>query len=275
VGLSVLIFILTIGFLKLWGTRVELLKQLDRQKDELISIVSHQLATPITSLKWNVEILLDGDTGPLNEQQKKELQVMQSSTNNLADLVSMMLDVSRLELGRMKVDRTDVDVRKLFEETIEMVRPKALEKKQTLEVVLGEMPTARLDKRLTRMTLENLLTNAIKYTPDRGKVIVTAQVNKDVLHYQVRDTGFGIPKKEQSQIFGKLFRASNVQTVPGNGLGLFAAKGAVEAQCGRIHFESSPGWGTVFTVDLPLTEEASLPASPKKKGCLSWRTRAR
>jgi signal transduction histidine kinase len=187
----------------------------------------------------------------------------------------MMLDVSRIELGRMKVDRTDIDIKKLFEETIAMVRPKALEKKQTLEVVLGEMPTARLDKRLTRMTLENLLTNAVKYTPDGGKVTVSVAVANDILRYQVRDTGCGIPKKEQSQIFGKLYRASNAQTIAGNGLGLFAAKGAVEAQCGRIHFESSPGWGTVFTVDLPLTQDASLPSPSKKKHCLSWRTRGR
>ena len=117
-----------------------------------------------------------------------------------------------------------------------------------------KMPTILLDKRYTRMTIENLLTNAVKYTPEGGKVGLDVKFEKGAMTVKVTDTGCGIPKADQDKIFGKMFRASNVRNaMEGNGFCLFVAKGAVEAQGGSIRFESTEGKGTTFYVELPLT----------------------
>ena len=110
-----------------------------------------------------------------------------------------------------------------------------------------------LDKRYTRMTIENLLTNAMKFTQEKGRVELVVKIKDCVLYCIVRDTGCGIPKSEQHQIFNKLFRASNVNnSIVGNGFGLYVAKGAIEAQGGRIKFESEEGTGTTFFIDIPI-----------------------
>lgn len=255
VALFILLGLLTFFLLRIWGSRVDLLKDLDRQKDELISIVSHQLATPVTSVKWYLEMLLDGDSGELNEEQKKQLMTMQGVTEDLVDLVGMILDVSRIQLGRMKVDRGPLDLGTFFTEVLAVIEPKAtMKKQQFIKNIPGKLPVASLDKRLMRMTLENLLSNAVKYTPEGGKVELNVTLTDHTLRYEVKDTGCGIPKEDQEKIFGKLFRATNVRNTEGNGLGLFAAKGAAEAQGGKVWFESESGKGTTFTVEVPLEE---------------------
>ena len=165
----------------------------------------------------------------------------------------MILDVSRVQLGRMQVDREALDLSEFFKEILTVIEPKAEEKKVKFSVSLPEkLPVAMLDRRLMRMTLENLLSNAVKYTPEKGSVELRVTVKDDVLEYIVKDTGCGIPKAEQKKMFTKLFRASNVLNVSGNGFGLFVAKGAVEAQGGSISFVSAGGEGTTFTVAIPL-----------------------
>jgi two-component system sensor histidine kinase VicK len=124
------------------------------------------------------------------------------------------------------------------------------------KAVPGNLPTVKLDKRLTRMTIENLLTNAVKYTPENGKVNFTVEKRGNMLHCEVSDTGCGIPKAEQAHAFDKLFRASNVRNkIEGNGFGLYVAKGAIESQGGKIWFESTEGKGTTFYVELPITKK--------------------
>lgn len=253
--LLLLLLLLTLTLVRMWGTRVEFVNELDRQKDELLSIVSHQLATPISSMKWYLEMMLDGDVGKLTKEQEEHVKSLQFSAANLSDLVSMILDVSRIQLGRMKMDRTDLDTKKFFTEVCKTLDAKAKENKVVFEKFIPEdLPVAMLDMRLMRMTLENLLSNAIKYTPKGGKVSLNVSVKNGVLTYKVKDTGFGIPKADQDKIFGKLFRASNVKKVDGNGFGLYVAKGAVEAQNGSISFESKEGKGTTFTVKLPIVK---------------------
>ena len=251
--LILLIALLTLLLMRVYNERVEVMKEIDRQKDELLSIVSHQLATPVSSAKWYLEMLHDGDVGKLSKEQKKHVEAIQGIANNLTDLVSMILDVSRIQLGRMHVDKSELDLAEFFKEVLTVIEPKAKEQGVKLEVNLPKkLPKAMLDKRLSRMTLENVLSNAVKYTPKGGKVTLDAKIQKDVLSYIVKDTGCGIPKADQDKMFKKLFRAGNVKTVKGNGLGLFAAKGAVEAQGGHIGFESKEGKGTTFFVRLPI-----------------------
>lgn len=257
--------LLTLLVVRFWRERADALQELDRQKDELLSIVSHQLATPVTSIKWYLELMLGGDVGKLQDEQMKYLESMQSISADLADLVSMILDVSRIQLGRMKVDRQPLDLNDFFGEVLTVIRPKAEEKKQELtEDVAKQLPTAMLDKRLMRMTVENLLSNAVKYTPDKGKVTLHVEVRDKKLYCEIRDTGVGIPKQEQSRMFERLYRASNVRnTIDGNGFGLYVAKGAVESQDGRIWFESTEGKGTIFFIEWPLV--AAPKADTEKK----------
>ncbi len=251
--LIVILAVLTLLLARVWNERVEVMKELDRQKDELLGIVSHQLATPVSSIKWYLEMMLDGDVGKLNDKQVEHVQSLQFSASNLADLVSMILDVSRIQLGRMKVDRTDIELTNLFTEEAKAMEARAKEQGVDLITEIQEdMPVAMLDMRLMRMTMENLLSNAIKYTPKGGKVTLKAAVSNGKLQYSVSDTGCGIPKSEHDKIFGKLFRASNVGKIDGNGFGLYVAKGAVEAQGGTIGFTSAEGKGTTFNVSLPV-----------------------
>jgi signal transduction histidine kinase len=209
-------------------------------------------------------MLLDGDVGVLSKEQQEYLNTMQSVTYNLADLVSMILDVSRIQLGKMKVDLQSLDLNTFFKEILTVIQPKAKEKNQDFQVTIPEnLPTALLDKRLTRMTVENLLSNAVKYTPEKGSVTWHMEQRGDVLYMEVKDTGCGIPEKDQKNIFGKLYRASNTGSIDGNGFGLYVAKGAIEAQGGKIWFESKENKGTTFFVEMPIKKpvpESSGPA---------------
>lgn len=253
--LTFTILVLSTVLIKIWNKRVELVVELDRQKDELLSIVSHQLATPVSSVRYYLEMLLDGDMGELTKEQKEHLKTMQGVTVNLSDLVSMILDVSRIQLGRVKIEKQELDLNSFYKEILEIIEPKAKEKGVTLNVKMPtSFPKAMLDKRYTHMTVENLLSNAVKYTPKGGKVEFLVELRGRNMYCEVKDTGCGIPKADQDKIFGKLFRASNVRnSVDGNGFGLYVAKGAVEAQGGKIWFESQEGKGTTFFIDVPLS----------------------
>lgn len=237
----------------MWQKQVMQLTEIDRQKDELISIVSHQLASPISSVRWGLQDMIDGDFGALTDEAKQQLKDQIGTTVNLTDLTALLLDVSRIELGRLKMNKQPLDLNDFYHEIIKVIEPKAKEKDiQFVCTVPTSLPEAMLDKRLTHMTIENLLTNAVKYTPTKGTVELKVELRGKTMTCTVRDTGMGIPKKDQAQIFGKLYRASNVQSVDGNGFGLYVAKGAIEQQGGKIWFESEEGKGTTFHVELPI-----------------------
>jgi two-component system sensor histidine kinase VicK len=251
-----LILILTVlssVIISIWNKRVYLFAELDRQKDELLSIVSHQLAAPVTSLKWYIELLQDGDLGVLQKEQQESISKMQSITVDLSDLVSMILDVSRIQLGKVKVTKDELDLSAFLQEILAVIEPRAKEKGiNFVKAMPSSFPKIYIDKRLTRMTIENLLTNAIKYAPSGGHVEFRVEIRGNKLFASVKDTGCGIPKAEQSQMFSKLFRASNSRDkVEGNGFGLYVAKGAIESQGGKIWFESEVNKGTSFYIEMP------------------------
>ncbi len=254
--ITVLISILLLlsgSLISIWNKRIELVTELDEQKDELLGIVSHQLATPVSSFKWYIEMMIDGDIGKITNEQKKHLQSMQAITTSLVDLVSMILDVSRIQLGRMKVDKVLTNLNEFYSEIVTVTDPKAEESNiKFVHSISKDLKEGMLDQRLTRMTIENLLTNAIKYSKKGGTVTLKIIKKNNRMFCQVTDEGCGIPKKDQDKIFGKLYRASNVGSISGNGFGLFVAKGAIESQSGKIWFESTEGKGTTFFVDLPL-----------------------
>ncbi len=254
--LVLIIVILSILLIKIWNKRVEIFAEIDRQKDELLGIVAHQLAKPITAIRWDLESLLDGDLGQMNEEQKKDANVMRGQAVNLADLVSMILDVSRIQLGKMQLTPQPLNLNEFFTEILQVVEPTVEQKKlRFIKNMPKTLPIVLLDKRYTRMTVENLLTNAVKYTPDSGKVTFDLKIENGIMRCSVSDTGCGIPKEDQGKIFGKMYRASNVRnTVEGNGFGLYVAKGAIEGQGGKMWFTSEVGKGTTFSFELPMKE---------------------
>ncbi|HEX3151421.1 MAG TPA: HAMP domain-containing sensor histidine kinase, partial [Gemmataceae bacterium] len=253
---------LTIILKRMWQSQVMLLDDIDRQKDELLGMIAHQLSTPITAVAWSTEGLLAGDSGPLTPAQQTDVGTIRSVAFQLADLVTMMLDVSRIQLGKVPITDAPLDLGEMFRDMLGVIGIKAQEKGVSLTVsVPPALPIALLDKRYTRMAVENLLSNAVKYTPTGGSVAFTVELRDDVLRCTVTDTGCGIPASEHEKIFGKLYRASNVRnTQDGNGFGLYLAKGAVEAQGGHIWFQSAEGKGTTFHLELPLRYPARVEA---------------
>ncbi|MFA5799927.1 MAG: HAMP domain-containing sensor histidine kinase [Candidatus Peribacteraceae bacterium] len=251
--LVLILLILASGLIHIWNRRITLFAQLDRQKDELINIVSHQLASPISAVKWSLQDMLDGEFGEVNDEQKKHLREDMGTTRNLLELAELLLDVSRIELGRLKMNKQRQSLAEFFREIVVVIEQKAKEKGVLFSPVLPEvLSDGTFDKRLTHMTIENLLTNAVKYTSSGGSVELKVEMRGNILSCMVKDTGIGIPKKDQAQLFGKLFRASNVQKIDGNGFGLYVAKGAIEQQGGKIWFESEEGKGTAFFIELPV-----------------------
>lgn len=234
--------------------RVRALRETDRQKDELLSIVSHQLATPISSMRYLLEMWQDGDFGSLTKEQQEQISKLQHSVTNASDLVRMILDVSRIQLGRMNVHCATFNIEHMIDDMLDVVRPRITEKKiKLITTITRPMPEVILDKRLLRMTIENILTNAIKYTPKKGTVWFEATITQQHFYCKVTDTGCGIPVSEQAMLYNKLFRASNVRdTVAGTGFGLYIAKGAIEAQGGTIRFYSKEGEGTTFYAQVPI-----------------------
>lgn len=240
--------------------------EVDKAKTEFVSLASHQLRTPLSTINWYTETILAGDAGDLSPDQKPFFEQIYESTQRMINLVNALLNVSRLELGTFMVEPEEADIVELSEKLLVELQPKVTEKKLTLEKRFGAIPKIMLDTQLTWIVLQNLLTNAIKYTPDEGKIIFTLVAQKmgevvggttlaqDSIVITVTDTGYGIPSYQQDQIFSKLFRADNVREkeTEGTGLGLYIVKSIVEHVEGQLWFTSELEKGSSFYVALPL-----------------------
>ncbi len=231
-------------------------KEVDRMKTEFISLASHQLRAPLAAIRWGLESLLDGIAGTLTENQKLYTKDAYDSTTRMVDLVGGLLNVSRIESGRLVVEPVMTDVKALVESVIKEVTVLAKEKNHNISFRAQEgIPQIKLDPKLIRNVYLNFLTNAIKYTPSNGIIEVEIMTDQGNLVSRVKDNGLGIPKKDQEKIFNKFFRADNVRRVDtdGTGLGLYLVKAIIENSEGHVWFESEENKGTTFFFTLPLS----------------------
>lgn len=230
-------------------------KEVDRMKTEFISLASHQLRTPLTAIKWNLDMLLAGDVGDVSAKQRHMMEQVAASNQRMIDLVSALLDVSHLETGKIVFEKEELDLKQLLENTtFPDLQDKIEQKDIQFTFHIDDTPHIYTDKKLLCQVYTNLLTNAIKYTPEGGTVSLVIKIEDKVLLSEVKDTGMGIPEKEQEHIFSRFYRGSNIRTVDtsGNGLGLYLVKSIVEAMKGDVWFTSKEGKGTSFFFTIPF-----------------------
>jgi signal transduction histidine kinase len=235
---------------RVWTLReVTDVRQVDRIKDALVATVSHELRTPLTSIIGYLDLL--GTDEPLNEEDTRYVEIVRRNAARLQRMVEELLFLSRVDAGGIELDLAEVDVVDLAKAALGSADPAAAAKRIALEYEGPEALHARADGNRLGQVLDNLISNAIKFTPERGRVLVSLGREGDSLVASVADTGVGIPQAEQARLFERFFRSSATRDVPGTGLGLTIARAIVDSHGGEIEFRSVPGEGTTFTFTLP------------------------
>ena len=225
---------------------------------DFANLTSHQLRTPLSGMKWMLELLQKPGTGPLNKKQREFIEKIYTSNERMIALVNDLLEVSRIEQGETKLYLQPTDlttiIRGLIKDREQEIVKKRLQVSFTVET--EPFPVVRTEPTKIKQALSNLIGNAVIYTLDGGKVSIdlTIKEKEHMLLCSITDTGMGIPKDQQSRIFNKFFRANNVVSVEsiGTGLGLYIAKAFIEASGGKIWFTSEEGKGTTFSLTLPI-----------------------
>ncbi|HYZ19730.1 MAG TPA: ATP-binding protein [Gaiellaceae bacterium] len=240
----------------------ERLRELDRLKDEFISLVSHELRTPLTSIHGYLELLLDGGAGDLSAEQERFLTVVERNSKRLMQLVGDLLFMAQVEAGKLALDLDEVDLGEIVGECLEAAKPIADDRRIELVADIAETPSMLGDRSRLGQVLDNLISNALKFTPSSGRVSVRMSLDDGDAVVEVADTGVGIPSAEQDRLFERFFRSSTAteQAIPGTGLGLTIAKTIVERHEGSISIESAEGDGTTVRVRLPVRARRGINA---------------
>ena len=226
--------------------------RLERAKSEFVATASHELRSPLTSIKGFVELLEHSSDG-MTERQREFIEIILKSTDRLVDLVNDLLDVARIEADHVEINRRPIDVGEVVGEVVELITPRMQSKGQSLTTYVSPtLPPALADPGRVRQIVANLLTNAHLYTPEGGTVHVGVEPDRAWVQVTVEDSGVGMTKEETELIFERFYRAGNRSgSNPGTGLGLSIVKSLVDLHGGQISVESEPGRGTVFRVRLP------------------------
>lgn len=241
------------------------LEEISRAKTEMMSFASHQLRTPLSSVKFAARMLLGGDFGKLTQGQQEILAKICSTNEELEGLIGDFLDVSKLELGKLEISLKRVglaDLEKEIKQVAERLRPLIEEKNLNFKYSssLNYKLFTPLDLKRIKQVIENLFDNAIGYTPSGGKIEIFLENDKNNFKASISDSGIGIPKKEQPKIFSKFFRAINARKLQstGAGLGLYLCKKIIEGHQGKIWFISEEGKGTTFSFTIPLKAKVEI-----------------
>lgn len=233
--------------------------EVDRLKSEFVATVSHELRTPMTSIKGYVDLLLMGAGGELNEQQRRFLDIVKSNTERLANLVNDLLDISRIEAGRVQLSFQPLDLQEMGRKSIADLKQRMQREGKPMNIEFEApdyLPRARGDMERIYQVLENLLENAYYYTPENGSICLRLHPEGDFLQIDVRDNGIGVPPEMQTRVFERFYRGEHpfVLATSGTGLGLSIVQTLVEMHGGRIWLESAgiPGLGSTFSFTLPV-----------------------
>jgi PAS domain S-box-containing protein len=232
------------------------IKEVDRMKTEFVSVASHQLRTPLTAIKLFTEMLLNSN-GKDNQKDRKEyLNNIYQSTERMVVLVNDLLNMSRLESGRLKIEPVETELCEFIRDIINEIMPVAVAKKVVIDFSPKEKLTVKVDPNLMRQVVHNLVSNAVRYSKSgEGEVRVSFKKKEDKVVVSVQDNGIGIPKKMQERIFEKFFRADNAIKIAteGTGLGLYVSKMIIESSGGKLWFDSVEDKGTSFYISIPIS----------------------
>lgn len=244
------------------------LKEIDEAKDEFISLVSHQLRTPLTSLKGFLSMVLDGDVGDISKPQRGMLQQAYDSSQRMVYLIADLLNASRLRSGKFVINNQPTDLPELVASELSQIKEAAAARQVNFDFNKpANFPKVMMDETKIRQVIMNFLDNALYYTPAGGHVAVSLKATDNTIEYSVIDNGIGVPDGEQQKLFSKLYRASNARSMrpEGTGLGLYMAKKVIVAQGGAVLFKSVEGRGSTFGFVFPGKKSPCQPISPHRR----------
>ena len=238
----------------------ERLAEVNRLKTEFVSIVSHQLRTPLTGVKWTINLMKKESAFPLTGGQAEKLEMIEENNQRMINLVNDLLNIARVEQGRLNVKPTAVHLEKIIQNLMKEYKELAM----ASNINLFFSPEKKLkpvfiDRQGVELVLRNLIDNAIRYTKGEGKVEINLFEKENLIRCEIKDEGVGIPKEDRNRIFQKFFRSQNVMKyqTQGTGLGLFIAKSIITAAEGKIGFESEKNKGSSFWFELPIAKRES------------------
>jgi NtrC-family two-component system sensor histidine kinase KinB len=232
------------------------LAELDRLKSEFVMTASHELRTPLTSIGMSIDLLLEGAIKKLNEKEQQLLSAAHEDLQRLKAFVSNLLDLSKIEAGKMEMELSSISIRVLFEKTVTVFKTQSEEKAVNLSFnVPEELPNVKADDNKITWVLTNLISNALRYTPSNGHIKLSAESFGSYAQISVSDDGSGIPYEYQSKIFDRFVQVKSDKAVGGSGLGLAICKEIVRAHGGTIWVDSVPGAGSTFTFTVPIWEQ--------------------
>lgn len=239
--------------------------QEDRFRNEFMSIISHQMRSPLTAIKWNLELIETRESKNISPNVQEIVKDISDANDKLISIVDRFLTLTHIESGKISISPHKIRIREFLTTALKEERINATHKKIKTNVDIKEgIDVIYVDSKMVGEALSNLYSNAIKYTPEGGTISINVNKNEKGISFSVTDSGFGIPEEDKNQIFNKFFRASNIKkySIEGTGVGLYVAKMIIDSCGGQIDFESKINKGTTFRFTIPQPDMSTLIDNP-------------